>query len=240
MLCQHDISKETIQKKLDAFELIVPRFYGWFLNQTDSLLVCNLAKKCFQDCLKIQNLTDHFKKIKNSIVFEELFETRNQYQLHCTAKFLDRKNDILDDYLFDVEVNQSVGKMFPIEVVGFCITERCIVADVRLSNVGNLWQNDLNKEEIKEVLERKKIIDEKIELEKLNYGHKAHLTIALEPSLRANKTGIDLIFIKLLKINKDYINLQNDNYDLFYFGQCLCYAKLKKIIKISSLFAAQF
>ena len=240
-LCKHNISKATIQNKLDAFELIVPRFYGWFLNQTDSQLVCNLAKVCFQNCLKFQNLENNFRKMKGSIVFEQLFEMRNQCQLHCTAKFFGKQNDILDGYFFDVEVNQSIGKMFPIEVVGFSITERSIVADVSLKNVGNLWQNDLNEEETKEVLDRKKLIDENnSEFEKLNCADRAHLTIALESNLEAKKSGIDFVFLKLLKINKSYISLETDNYDLFYFGQCLCYAKLKNIIKIPSLFATRF
>ncbi|RNA07261.1 2 -3 -cyclic-nucleotide 3 -phosphodiesterase-like isoform X2 [Brachionus plicatilis] len=239
-LCRHNISKATIQKKLDAFELIIPRFYAWFLNHADSEFISSLAKTCFQECLDILEFKKDFNDTKNSFVFEELFEIRNQNQLHCTAKFLGKDSDLVKEYFFDLEVNQSMGKVFTIEIVGFSITNRSITADVRLRNVGNLWQNDLNEEEMEEVMENEILLNHKSLFDELKYADRAHLTLALEPNLSACKSGIDLVTLKLLLINKNYKNLKTNDYDLFYFGQCLCYAKLRKIIKIPSLFAAQY
>lgn len=237
-LCRHNISKATIQKKLDTFELIIPRFYAWFFNQADSKLICSMAKKCFDQCLEILELKTCFKKTKNSFIFEDLFEIRNQEQVHCTAKFLSK--EICPEYFFDPEVNQCMGRMFPIEIAGFSITNRSIAADICLRNVGNLWKNDLNENEMEEAMQNINELSDKTIFDKLEYADRAHITIGLEPNLSANKSGIDLITLKLLRIKKSYTKFQTDDFNLFYFGDCLCYAELKKTVKIPSLFAAQY
>ncbi|CAF0962127.1 unnamed protein product [Brachionus calyciflorus] len=244
-MCKHNVSKATIKKKLDDFQLIFPRYYAWFLNEIDSKYLCNLARETFEKCVNLsQNLSNDFIVLKKSLDPRALFEFRNELQLHCTSKFIGQNidsNKDSRDYCFNLEVNENIGKVFSLELSGFSISDRTLVGDVRLKKNSTLWNNDLDQEEKMEVLDQTDLTSLKQDVfECLNNADRAHFTLGLEPGLKAYKSGIDLVRVKLLKKLFKYKKFECDDFYLFYLGNCFSYVKLKKPIKLWAIFSGVY
>ena len=59
MFCQ--VSKETIEKKLHKFEIILPVYYGWFCDENSGTILKNLCQNLFGNAKKFQRFPDIWK-----------------------------------------------------------------------------------------------------------------------------------------------------------------------------------
>ena len=63
---KHSVPKEAIIKRIKDFKVLIPYFFGWFLNSSDSGELVSKAKKSFSECLeKVQVFNDDLKSIKS-------------------------------------------------------------------------------------------------------------------------------------------------------------------------------
>ncbi|CAF0832403.1 unnamed protein product [Brachionus calyciflorus] len=251
LLNKHNVPKEIIKNRLKEYQIIFPIYFGWYLNETDSVALTKTAKECLKEAMKLcENLKSDLINDRLNSDVKILFEFKNETHLHCTSKFIGRsieKNPLMKEYAMNPRVTESLGTAFTLEIVGFSISKRSIAADVYLNKeqMGPLWGNDLNKLEILEVIQDLNInnnIESKI-FDDFEYGARAHVTIGLKPNEKAYRAGIDLMKIKLInKLNYDFNvkNFENDKYEFIYYNDSLCYCKLKNSIKFSTLFTGDY
>lgn len=65
---KHNVPKETINKKLKNYQTIIPYYFGWFLNLTDSANLVELAKKTFNKCVEdFKEFSSDLKSIKSKL-----------------------------------------------------------------------------------------------------------------------------------------------------------------------------
>ena len=81
-------------------------------------------------------------------------------------------------------------------------------------------------------------------MSRLEYGANAHITLALGPGAEAKKAGVDLYNnrLRLETINASNIQFESlklDNYEVFYFGDCYCYIKLKLPLYFTGIFSGE-
>ncbi|RNA40083.1 2 -3 -cyclic-nucleotide 3 -phosphodiesterase-like, partial [Brachionus plicatilis] len=250
-LNKHNVPKETIKQKLKEFQVVVPIYFGWYLNEKDSLWLNKLAKDCLSEALdKCESFKIDLSNIRSDIDPEKLFEYKNKQQLHCTAKFMGKNwtnNNSLKEYVTNPWVSENLGKAFWLEIVGFSVSKRSIAADIFLKQeqVGKLWGNDFNSNEQLEVLEFFKEDNNNSVLDTIEFADRAHITIGIRAGEKSYKAGIDLVRIKLMKkLNELRGNkmrtVQTDNFEIIYLSDCLCYCKLNNSVKINSLFTGYY
>lgn len=243
--------RQIIKRKLAEFQIIAPIYFAWFLNEKDSLWLNEMAKNCLSQVFdKCDLFKNDLMDVNLSIDLEKKFEFKNKRQLHCTAKFLGKNwanKSNLKEYVTDPWITQNLGKVFELELIGFSITKRSIAADVCLKreHIGKLWGNDLNQHEQLEVLEYLKKDNYNSVIDKTEFAHRAHITIGVGSGEKSYKAGIDLVIIKLMKINnelngKEMQMVKTNNFEIIHINRSLCYCKLNNSIKLKALFSGEY
>ena len=147
----HGVPFNVICRKVKDFELVTPRYYGWFLNLTDSLGLVELADSLLMRCLHSSKmLNDDFKKfsgLESSSDMLNFYSRRNcrgvgATILHCTSKFMAKGES--KEYANRQEVNECLGKTTVIQIHGFSISSQTFGAKLELTESQlPLWdQND--------------------------------------------------------------------------------------------------
>ena len=175
---KHNVSYDVIEAKRQQFQLIVPFYFAWFLNETESHKLIETAKTALTNCF--ENLT-FFKKdfISDKKIGDPLKEFKfKKSELHCTTKYVGSKKVANTpenvSYYENLTVAESMGRAFKLTIVGFCISKYTVSAIVSLSNLEQktLWQNNLTDKDkaaiITDPFYENKDIDRFIE--KLEYG----------------------------------------------------------------------
>ncbi len=65
---KHNVPKEAIRMKLKKFQLIIPYYFGWFLNEKDSAFLKNKASAILDESFeKFSILKEDFNLIKSKL-----------------------------------------------------------------------------------------------------------------------------------------------------------------------------
>ncbi|XP_049856776.1 2',3'-cyclic-nucleotide 3'-phosphodiesterase-like [Schistocerca gregaria] len=145
---QHNVREETIQKKLEQWETVLPLYFGWFLNESDSRMLLLVGQAYLEECLKLPEFEEDFQSFSSLEDKSEMLEyyTKRGKLLHCTAKFC-KCGEVPDalEYSSKRDVLEAYGKCYDLNVVGFVITPRTFGARVKLnSEEMKLWGGELS------------------------------------------------------------------------------------------------
>lgn len=136
----HGVSEEVLRRKVGQFKDIIPTYFALFVNVDTSLLVLETAKSilasCLQSCLDFEA---NFASFSSMINLRSMlgFYTRdeclpsNKKMVHCTMKFCGKDGG--SAYIRKPVVQNSLGKVFPITVIGLVFTPRTFGARVLLT-----------------------------------------------------------------------------------------------------------
>ncbi|CAL4184801.1 unnamed protein product, partial [Meganyctiphanes norvegica] len=150
---QHGVSEEIIMKKVKMYQEPCPLYYGWFVNETDSITLLEIGKNWLKNALEeLPYFFTDFSAQSGKLTKEEMINyfTRESFyhgnsMLHCTAMFTGRGSQPdAKEYMKKQEVVDSLGKYFELNIIGFVITPRTLGARIQLSTDQlELWnQND--------------------------------------------------------------------------------------------------
>ncbi len=177
---KHDVPRQVIEQKLKQFSVLIPYYFGWFLNEAS----CEKLRFAAETALKLcfEHLTQYRTdfKAKNSYIDPFRLYEFKAGELHCTTKYIGGKKQAdLDEnrkYYEHSFVAESIGRANMLQVIGFCIGQSTISAIVSLKDAKQkfLWKNGLSEKEraaIKnEPFYRYRDVDSM--LRKLEYGGK--------------------------------------------------------------------
>lgn len=145
---QHNVPEETIQKKLEQWETVLPIYFGWFLNESDSRMLLLVGQAYLEECLKLPEFEEDFQNFSSLADKSDMLEyyTKRGKLLHCTAKFC-KFGEVpgATEYSSNPDVVEAYGKCYDLNVVGFVITPRTFGARVKLnSDEMKLWGGELS------------------------------------------------------------------------------------------------
>lgn len=242
----HAVSLELLQKKLKMYQPVIPLYYGWFLSVLDSRNLITMSKDilkmCLMTCEKFSADFKDFSLICNTDLQVDYYETPNRKcfsqktsRLHCTAKYCGKINeqnkDELINYASRDAVNESIGQLSTLEIIGFVISKftfgaRLLLSDTQLmlydqqENLKNAERSPANVGSSFEYVgaEENKNLENIYHIEKTtNFypvqgkGKKAHITIGTACGVKPNQTGNDLLeaieYEKCSSIEKLYYNI---------------------------------
>jgi hypothetical protein len=109
--------------KLDQYQIILPYYFGWFLNSDDSLNLINTAKEILKEFFKY---IPKFEQDLNSKPVQNInYQTKS---LHCTTKYIgkNKKTEEIQNYVKNPLLALSIGKFFRIKIIGFSYSESTI------------------------------------------------------------------------------------------------------------------
>ncbi len=189
-----------------------------------------------------------------SFYFFKGFSSHNIFKpksniLHCTSKYCGKSSnqERTKKYLENSAVSLNNGKHFRLLINAFTITHQTIGAQIDIKNsedMLNLWDNDLDEDQIYELsndILPKRLKKLALDLEP---SSRAHLTIGLAQSVSAVQTGYDLLSI--LSTLKSDASLATKNltdtkeYEIIYLENARCYIKLKDPISVNTIFSLGF
>ena len=179
---------------------------------------------------------------------QNIFKPKSN-SLHCTAKFCGKSSsqESIKKYVENSEVSFNNGKHFRLQIIAFTITHQTIGAHVYLKDnkeMLDLWDNDLNEDQLSEL--SNDVLPKKLKKLALNLepSSRAHITIGLANGVSAVQTGYDLVSILAMLKSDDSLAKKNvidtEDYELVYLENARCYAKLKEPINIDSIFSLDF
>ena len=130
----HNVTEDVLSKKLGQFDRVSPLYYAWFLSDDASRQLLAYSGGLLTSCL------DFIEEL------EEGFFGRGNLGdiLHCTAKFCGHSA------AFDRDLEDKIGEVFKLKIVGFTITGRTFGAKVLLSDeqLEVYRQDDFEKEDL--------------------------------------------------------------------------------------------
>ncbi|XP_077997830.1 2',3'-cyclic-nucleotide 3'-phosphodiesterase-like [Glandiceps talaboti] len=140
---KHNVQLTLLQKKVQSFETMIPLFFGWFLNYTDSAKVRKQGQDVYKSLQQIPEFVDRFKMCVHgdpsaALNFNAYFSADSfvvgTHMLHCTAKFCAR-GKVPDSYTYAKHegVLQSLGKAFTTQIIGFFVTPRTLGVRLKLT-----------------------------------------------------------------------------------------------------------
>lgn len=153
----HGVPKETLDQRLKKFEPALPLYYWWFLNEDDSSQILTMAQDWLKKSLQVQEFFNDFCDFSKLSSVEEMmrYYKRNEgpggYKvLHATA-FVAKKGKAKNakEYMAKDVVQDSMGKTFPLHIIGFVLTPRTYGVRLRLGEEAlELWGMDDHEVEL--------------------------------------------------------------------------------------------
>lgn len=154
----HGVSLGLLEDKVKKYDKILPQFVGWFLNKEGTDLLGSLGEKYFKLCLEAYpELAKCLKKSPEESDQQENEDSTTkdfgdyftrakgeQTSFHCTAFYAGTgKSQTAKQYFKKKVVQKSMGKYFPLKIIGIVVTPRTLGARVELNGEQlELWQKD--------------------------------------------------------------------------------------------------
>ncbi|XP_070570635.1 2',3'-cyclic-nucleotide 3'-phosphodiesterase-like [Ptychodera flava] len=158
---KHGVAFSMLQKKVESFDTMIPLFFGWFLNYTDSTTVRYKGNKIYRQLQKEAEFVEKFKMcVKGD---PDAYLNFNTYYsvdslvvgpvvLHCTSKFCGR-GKVPDSYKYlkNADVSASLGAAFTTHIIGFFFTAKTFGARLKLtSRQVELWGQEDEQRHVEE------------------------------------------------------------------------------------------
>lgn len=129
----HNVPIDVILEKIQKFEILVPYYFAWFLNEKSSFNLISHAQKALKLCF--QNLIQY--RSKCAIDPLQVYDFKGG-ELHCTTKYIGgKKHSCTDDnraYYEHLTVAQSIGLVTNLHIIGICIAQSTVSAIVSLKD----------------------------------------------------------------------------------------------------------
>ncbi|KAK7076085.1 hypothetical protein SK128_006482 [Halocaridina rubra] len=144
----HGIDADYLFKKVKTYQHPAPIYYGWFLNEADSITITKMARQWLERALlEVEDFFKDFSNFaqQNSVEGILAYHTRDRNILHLTAKFTNRgKPEGAMEYIKSNIVKSAMGRCYPLNVIGYVVTPRTFGARILLTEEElKLWgQND--------------------------------------------------------------------------------------------------
>ncbi|KAG0724170.1 2',3'-cyclic-nucleotide 3'-phosphodiesterase [Chionoecetes opilio] len=157
----HGLTKEILDQRLKKYEAPKPIYYWWFLNEEDSSQILTVAQSWLKKSLHIQEfIKDFYGFSKLSSVEDVLnYYTKNEGHggytvLHATACITKKgKAKNAKEYMAKEAVKNSLGKVFPLHIIGFVMTPRTFGVRLRLEEEAlEVWGMDDHETEAEDTL----------------------------------------------------------------------------------------
>ncbi|XP_063590101.1 2',3'-cyclic-nucleotide 3'-phosphodiesterase-like isoform X2 [Penaeus indicus] len=147
----HGVDESIIEQKVKGYQEVLPLYFGWFFNETDSVSVLKITNEWLKHCLQVQDFFSDLSAETGLSSREELLKYFNRSSfvdggptLHATAKFTARgKAENAMEYINNPIVKTAQGKAFSVDIIGYVITPFTIGARIKLTpSMLQLWGND--------------------------------------------------------------------------------------------------
>lgn len=140
----HDVASGEIEHKLRSFKVAIPNYFGWFLNEVDSMELLRIGQKYLSKCSRIPQFRKAYQHMDVLQYYSNYSLGNGSNILHCTACYCDHGDlDAAEDYACRDCVRKWYGKAMQLSVIGFVITPRTFGARVKLSDQDlPLWNQD--------------------------------------------------------------------------------------------------
>lgn len=143
----HGLTAEFLAKKLKMYQQALPIYFAWFVNEVDSQTITKIAWQWMESSLReIKDFFEDFSQYTQLESLEDMLKyfTRDNVILHVTAKFTNRGKPYgAQEYINDPVVKGSLGRCYPINVIGYVITPRTFGARIQLTDQQlELWGMD--------------------------------------------------------------------------------------------------
>eukprot|EP00088_Acartia_fossae_P029030 TRINITY_DN29822_c0_g2_i4.p1 TRINITY_DN29822_c0_g2~~TRINITY_DN29822_c0_g2_i4.p1 ORF type:complete len:319 (+),score=10.34 TRINITY_DN29822_c0_g2_i4:312-1268(+) len=147
----HGVDIKSIRRRANDYEMVMPRYLGWFLNRADSIGLIRCSKDLLvRALLSCKEFHEDFRAFSGCDRIEEMiyFYTRkncvglSQQLLHITSRFFRFKKGQEN---FDLSFyDKFMGLTSNLSIAGFCITKETLGAKLVLDQTQlGLWeQND--------------------------------------------------------------------------------------------------
>nr|CAD7257736.1 unnamed protein product [Timema shepardi] len=136
---KRNVGVELLAAKIAQWEVVVPLYFGWYLNEADSHILSLVGLAHLEECLQVPAFLEDFKDfskltdISKLLRYYTLPKSCPGGMLHCTAKFcLGGKVPGSLEYASKEEVVDSCGRSYPLLIVGLLMTPRTFGARVKL------------------------------------------------------------------------------------------------------------
>nr|CAD7455020.1 unnamed protein product [Timema tahoe] len=187
---KHNVGVELLAARISQWEVVIPLYFGWYLNEADSHILSLVGMAHLEECLQVPAFLEDFKDfskltdISKLLRYYSLPKSCPGGMLHCTAKFcLGGKVPGSSEYASKEEVVDSCGRSYPLQIVGLLMTPRTFGARVKLEKEQlTLWGTSLASSGQFEPSFHPTS----------GTGSKAHVTLGCAEGVEAVTTGLDL------------------------------------------------
>eukprot|EP00095_Tigriopus_kingsejongensis_P004573 maker-scaffold462_size163801-snap-gene-0.47 protein:Tk04573 transcript:maker-scaffold462_size163801-snap-gene-0.47-mRNA-1 annotation:"2 -cyclic-nucleotide 3 -phosphodiesterase-like" len=149
----HGVGENILRQKVGQFKDVIAVYYALFADSVESQSLLHLSKEILHSCLKsCKELRTSFKRFSSLSDVRAMLDyyTRaaclpgNKNMVHCTMKYCGKEGG--SDYVAQEVVKESLGKVFPLRIIGLFLTPRTFGARVML-NTAELKIYDQNDDE---------------------------------------------------------------------------------------------
>lgn len=149
----HAVPLNVVRNRLGQWEVTMPLYYAWFLNEADAIALDAVAQNYLDECGRNAVFVSNFQKYAPCSgqdlhqFFTNFTVADSNGLLHCTANYCGTEEHPGDrDYAKRKDVAAACGRAYALTVIGFVITPRTFGARVLLDkNALSLWNQDDNE-----------------------------------------------------------------------------------------------
>ncbi|XP_074654776.1 2',3'-cyclic-nucleotide 3'-phosphodiesterase-like [Tubulanus polymorphus] len=142
---KHHVAVSILQRKLSAFENVLPIYYAWILTGKESENLITTAQQFLKMCLEVRRVVDELrdhipqtalKEMKDHLYFTRQHFSSSIHNMHCTAMFdhdTSRYQPSGRALSYSTLVKDVMGTVDKLNVTGFVITTNSFCAKVKLN-----------------------------------------------------------------------------------------------------------